>query len=72
MQAEIYISNSNSNSKLALYDKAILKLCNIKYVIRYILFSLIILTGISEVWKAFLSLSKVTSLRISSKVTNGN
>ena len=49
-------------------DKALLKPCNIKYAIRS-RSSLIILTGISEAWEAFLSLSKATSLRVCSKVT---
>ena len=52
------------------HDKALLKLCNIKYAVRS-QFSLITLTGISEAWEAFLSLSKATSLRVSSKVTKG-
>ena len=49
-------------------DKALLKLYNIKHAIRS-RFYLITLTGIFEAWEAFLSLSKATSLRVSSKVT---
>ena len=45
-----------------------LKLCNIKYAIRS-RFSLITLRRISGAWEAFLSLSKATYLRVSSKVT---
>ena len=56
------------------FEKALLKLRNIKYSIRSRFSRLIsiVLAGISENWEDFLSLTKATSLRVSPKVTKQN
>ena len=50
------------------FEYALLKLCNIKYAIRFRFF-LIILTGMSKAWETFFSLNKAASLIVSSKAT---